>query len=702
MRSRLGSIHGPVLFEIFKYLHSKHLLSSIVLVCREWKAIVSECVLKLELKENDYPSWLKEQMNIFGNHPNPNSTVMCPQTTIYSHVYQLMTSIGVFENLQDLSLIGYEDLMSSDLLWHLLVTLKHLKRLLLSDCHLLEGQLARTLTFSNERTKSNHNDDGFNKEGEYRGFFSSWFSKKNKTNTTETLESSSSLEKSSNRHRPVKYSERNTVVLKFERVPHKTFIPPHCVEHLTSLCLFKVHVPIVLYDILMKKLVNLKEFRMVDCNLTKFEIFSSSNSLSHVEINRTNCDNATITISEKKENLITQTLEFLVLNNVSIESNRAWNFFANCSKLKTLKMRKYVSVPTSSNSSSTMTTTTSIENLCVEGIGVDSYFFKALNQWTPNLKRMEILHCSSLVAQEPLLSVITENFKQLTHLRVVNVRNLASSDIHSHTLEYLDLSSNKDLQCAIHCNSLKYLNLGGTAITDAEKTKIVMKNSSLEELNLSMMDSNEAIGNAWTLGKLKRLDLSYNRKVDDDRLAEILQFMNLLEYLNLKMCKNIHQVPLKKNSNLKTLLLSGTQITDESLMKVTLLTPELQRLDIDCCGMLKDPQLSHLHKLSSLDVSENISFSLKTILGLVKQIPSLRYYYARWFSNLISNLTNTKELMDAFRNLLLLDLTGSASSTCTVLNQLRDEFKDLIIVSKTPSFRCDVIPYPFTVFGTKL
>ncbi|KAG2370708.1 hypothetical protein C9374_014299 [Naegleria lovaniensis] len=293
-------------------------------------------------------------------------------------------------------------------------------------------------------------------------------------------------------------------------------------------------------------------------------------------------------------------------------------------------------------------------------------------------------------------------FKQLTHFRAVNVRDLASSDIISTNLEFLDLSSNKDFTGTIDCHSLKYLNISGTALSDVDKTKIVMKNSSLEELNLSMMDSSEAIGNAWTLGMLKRLDLSYNRSVHDERLSEILQFMPMLEYLNLKMCKNIHQLPLKKKCNLKILLLSGTQMNDQALVEATMWTPELQRLDVDCCGMLENPELSHLSKLSSLDVSENTSFTLTTILKLAKQIPSLRNFYVRWISNLITNHTSSKELMDAFRNLLLLDLTGSVTSTCTALIQLMHEFKDLTIVSKTPVFRCDSVPNPFTVFGTKL
>ncbi len=39
----LSQLHGAVLYEIFHFLSFKHLLTSICLVCREWKTIVNEC-----------------------------------------------------------------------------------------------------------------------------------------------------------------------------------------------------------------------------------------------------------------------------------------------------------------------------------------------------------------------------------------------------------------------------------------------------------------------------------------------------------------------------------------------------------------------------------------------------------------------------------------------------------------------------------
>lgn len=665
---KLGNLHGPVLFEIFKFLHSKHLLGSIVLVCSEWRQIVVECVLNLEIKEYNFKTFLQEQLDIFKSDPKASYT--SPHLRSYDHVERFIQSCCLFQNLNSFTLAGHGDLFSFELFGYLVKQLKLLHKLTLSDVCLYNGRYSRRI-----RRKTTNVESTSSKS---KGFFSI-FKKKEVVVPPPVVKN-------------ITKDDQMDVIVEFVRSdiedgPLK-LKSMESVNNLTQLHLFKVNFGLDNYEMMMKHLVNLQELRIVDCYLEKFSLQTSSKKLSHVELNFANSNFPTMTINASSQNTLHESLVYLVMNNV--QCNDMVEFLPKCNNLKYFVCRKFIPFKVKGN--------LSIEHLTIDSGYLFTNELETLLKYSPNLKSFEMANTD--YAEQGLGSLINytiENIKNLTRLKLKNVKGIQDNSIVSQQLKYLEISSLEMVpECKIECPLVNTLILNSTNLLDSSKAYAVMKSREIRELGLSMLSSSEGIAAATALGNLIKLDFSYNRKLKSERLREIISFTPKLEFLNLKMT-GIGGGFLTPGSKLKTLLLSGSSISNNELDELVKCCLDLNRLDIDCCANLTKIDLSGLQKLNSLDLSET-TMKLTAILSFIEGVPSLRQLYLRWITD--QKLECSYEILkNHFRNLLFLDVTGSpALTTSTFLELITKDFKDLVVVPKTQIFRYETAINPFVQY----
>ncbi|EFC45683.1 Hypothetical protein NAEGRDRAFT_66441 [Naegleria gruberi] len=663
---KLGNLHGPVLFEIFKFLHSKHLLGSIVLVCSEWRQIVVECVLNLEIKEYNFKTFLQKELNPFSE--DPKASFPCPHLQSYDHVERFVQSTCLFQNLNDLTLAGHGDLFSFELFGYLVRQLQELNKLTLSDVCLYNGRYSRRI-----RTKTTTVESASESK---KGFFAMFRKKK------EVVPPAGAVAKN------ITKDDQRDIVVEFVRSdiedgPLK-MKSMKSVNNLFKLHLFKVNLGLENYENMMKHLVNLKELRIVDCYLEKFSLQTSSKQLSHIELNFSNSNFPTMAISESSQNYLYESLVYLVLNNV--ECPTLTEFLPKCNNLKYFVGRKHFPFNMKGN--------LSIEHLTIDSGNILLSNIDTLLKHSPQLKSFEMLNISFGDSHAGFITHVLETIPTLTRLTMRNVKGIQDTSILSQQLKHLEISSLEMLpECKIECPSVNTLILNSTNLLDSSKAFAVMKSREIRELGLSMLSSSEGIASATALGNLIKLDFSYNRKLNAERLREIISFTPKLEFLNLKMT-GIGGGFLTHGSKLKTLLLSGSSISNNQLNDLVKCCLDLKRLDIDCCEYLTEIDLSCLQKLNSLDLSET-TMKLGTLLTCIEAVPSLRCLYLRWITD--QKMACSKEiLMNKFRNLLFLDVTGSPSLTKSdFLENITKDFKDLVLVPKTQIFRYETAINPF-------
>jgi len=674
--SLLGNLHGPVLFEIFKFLHFKHLLSTIVLVNSEWRKIVIECVLEIDLREYHYKEWLDSQVKILQDRMK----IECPLVFSYPKVDQLIRSVATFQNTKNILLAGQEDLFGYETFMFMMEKMTNLQQVTISNCSMWKG-----LHGGRIHRKSSSSSSA--ESSENRGFFSRLFARK----SSPELDNKEAVKKLDT----PKLEKVSAVVFDFVRLDYGSKVNVKSFPSLTNLSLIRVKMTTEEFQEIMKCCKVLKKLRLVDTRLPKLKVVSYSDSLSHIEINSQDPFDVEFDSSCKK---LTSNLEALSIGGVHFQSDDFTKFISNnvCHKLKFLKIRKYL------KKEDLKLKETNVEKLILEGINFE-FKIEDLVLWTPKLTTLHVLSSAFLFGDNYEIEFIPRLLQQfnatLKDLKFYNVRNCVSHNFESETLEHLDLSHNNDLECQINCKSLKSLNISNTKMNETQVFFIMMKCNNLQDLNMSKINSEEGVVCATGLKNLRRLDMSYNPSIADERLEEIMKFATELEFLNLKMCKLITS-PKISSTSLKSLLLSGTSVTDNVLFDLSNTCPNIERIDINCCTNITQPNLSNFKRLKYLDVSET-SLSTNAVLEMVAKLPSLRTLYARWITNLITDKDDTDQNLQILRNLLLLDLTGSvtekkgSSVGNELLHRLNQLFKDMVIVTQSPTFGCENAVDPF-------
>ncbi|KAL9649915.1 hypothetical protein ABK040_011388 [Willaertia magna] len=719
----LGKLHGGVLFEIFKYLNFKYLLSNIILVNSEWKRIVNESIHDIEMIKNNFKEWKKDQLL--------NNKVK--KFKFYNRESELMIeSLKDFYNLQKIIFSGFDFLFTFDNLIELLKINNNLNKIIISDCSLYHGIIVKvlnnyTLQNNNNTTEQQENnkttttiiddtsilENNKKKRNFFQRLFGSTSSNNEKTNNNSSNNKNDSLVKEE--EEKMKDLKLIAILDKFNDFSFQLFQNEKSLkllqnfknEMLNCLELYKTNISEKNLIFLLKNCIALKKLKLIECNGIKKFTFCNENincPLKEIEINMINSDNCKIKFELNCLKLI-ENLKALSLMKVNLisENEDIYDFFkfignkSGCKKLKYLRIFSKFPI-LENNGIPYYKENSNIECLIIENSNFSDSDLLHLSKIFTNLKYLSIKNNNTNIPIKLIWKTFQSNLKRFevisvqksinhfNHNNTIN-NNLNNKDdesddllISSDELEYLNLSANKELfNLKIKCPNLKSLQISESDVGNGFS---MLQLFNLEEINLSLLTNGNSYLTGSLLTNIKHLDLSYDKQLTDDRISELIPFMKCLNYLNLKMCSLIKNPKIVCNT-LKVLLLSGTLINDEIMNNICINCKEIERLDINCCHSLFLPDLSPLYRLRSLNISENSKLKeIDHVFKIIKVIPSLRELYIRWRDGLFSNEVinkRKKEIYNSFCNLQLLDLTGSTEDV--YLSSVLKDCKDLVFVN---------------------
>ncbi len=209
--------------------------------------------------------------------------------------------------------------------------------------------------------------------------------------------------------------------------------------------------------------------------------------------------------------------------------------------------------------------------------GCESLKFNSLNTW-PTLNAVKELNLSA--NDELTDNKLAALLRKFPNLEKLNLRDCES-------LQFNSLNTWPTL------NAVKELNFSRNELTDEKLTALLHKLPNLEKLDLRSCESlqfNSA--DTWpTLNAVKELNLFGNAELTDEKLAALLQKFPNLEKLNLSGCRSLefNSVDTWPTLNdVKELNLSwNTKLTDEKLAALLQKFPNLEKLDITECDSLE-------------------------------------------------------------------------------------------------------------------
>lgn len=170
-------------------------------------------------------------------------------------------------------------------------------------------------------------------------------------------------------------------------------------------------------------------------------------------------------------------------------------------------------------------------------------------------------------------------------------------------------------------NSLKELNLSELKLKKLPESFYLLKN--IQYLDLSYNEFDEIPCSLLEFIKLKTLKLSHN-SINCDHFY--CQYYSNLQTIDLSNNKILNTDFLIYFPNVKNLILSGNE--NLSFTKYITLNEKLITLEVRSCGIINIPLfISHLKKLSFLDLSDNLLVDLPKELLLKKGLQRLSLNY---------------------------------------------------------------------------
>ncbi len=342
---------------------------------------------------------------------------------------------------------------------------------------------------------------------------------------------------------------------------------------------------------LLEKFPNLKELQLSYCTSLKFDSVDKWPTLKHVKkldlsMNHELTANKLAALLKKFPNL--EMIKVVVTVKTSEELKVALNSFRLSGELHLKFDSKFEFSPNWEN----MKPNAGIESLDIRwSVKLTDEELPTLLEKFPDLKELQLSYCTSLKFDS------VDKWPALKHVKK------------------LDLSMNDQL-------------------TDNKLAALLEKFPDLEELQLykcSNLEFNSV--DKWpTLKHVKKLNLSINKKLTDDKLAALLERFPNLEELDLSNCTHLkfnsmHEWPALKHVKKLNLSGHGENLTSKKLIALLQKFPNLEELDLSDCTHLKFnsmhewPAFNYVKKLNLSGHGENLTS--EKLIALLQKFPNL-------------------------------------------------------------------------------
>ena len=343
---------------------------------------------------------------------------------------------------------------------------------------------------------------------------------------------------------------------------------------------------------ILEPLSKLTELREINCSKSLINDLSPLRNLNHIET--LNCSEAPIDdlspiqYSTSIKNL---NCSYTLLDNLSSISGLINIKKLSCSGIRITDLSfaaNFINLESLDCSSTRIHDLESIKDLTtLESLNISDTKIMDLNP-VDSLTKLRYLNCenSSVVSLEPL--------KNLSNLEVLRI---------SHT-EINSLQPLNDIE------SLQKIYCDDTEISKEEAIQFMRSHTGC----LVIFESEELL-NGWNEMEQAWIDIAKNyAEISDDPTKEELHALIKIEKMDLSGNKNITTLnPVRRLYNLKTLNISGVQVTDFTPVEDVI---ELEELDISNTSVKNLDFLSNLKQLQELNIENTAVESLEPIENL--------------------------------------------------------------------------------------